>query len=89
MAHEETTPSVPETPVTPSDSNRIALALFPFTPVPLTGKDALMGWGRLALYGSIAYMTWKPARKISYGFAGAAIVSAITSISGNAWSKNQ
>lgn len=59
----------------------IALDLLPFTSVPFEGEDAIWAWGRLLLYGAVAYATWKPARTVSYVAMGAAGMSLLTSLS--------
>jgi hypothetical protein len=67
--------------------SNIALALLPFTPVPFTGSESLLAYGRIALYGIAAGLTWEKHRKLSYIFAGAAGLSLVTSLSANAYQK--
>jgi hypothetical protein len=64
-----------------------ALALLPFTPVQFGGRDSMLAYGRIALYGIAAGLTWEKHRKLSYVFAGAAGLSLVTSLSANAWKK--
>lgn len=64
---------------------KLGLALLPFSPAPLTGEDAIYGWGRLAVYGGLTYLTWKRSRKLRYVFAGATGVSLASSLSATAW----
>lgn len=68
-----------------SPKQKMMLAAFPLTPAPLTGKNAGYGWGRLAVYGGLSYLSWKRYRKLSYLFGGLAVTSAVTSIAGQAW----
>lgn len=70
-----------------SASRPFALALLPFTPVQFGGQDSLLAYGRIALYGIAAGLTWEKHRKLSYVFAGAAGLSLVTSLSANAWKK--
>jgi hypothetical protein len=71
-----------------SGTERIILGLLPFTPVPLTGPDFLLAWGRLAGYSLLAYWTFNKTRPISYAFMGAAGVSLATSLTAGMWNKN-
>ena len=75
----------PPAPVTNGNLKNIGLALVPFTPVSFSGQDSLYAWGRLALYGTGAALTWQKQRKLSYVFLGAAGLSLVTSLAGNAW----
>jgi hypothetical protein len=47
----------------------------------------MLAYGRIALYGIAAGLTWEKHRKLSYVFAGAAGLSLVTSLSANAWKK--
>jgi hypothetical protein len=78
---------VPANPPAPAQKSNMALALLPFTPVPFTGSDSLLAYGRIALYGVAAGLTWEKHRKLSYVFAGAAGLSLVTSLSANAYQK--
>lgn len=72
----------PSTPSTPLKAKRnIAMDLLPFTAVPFEGEDAIWAWGRILLYGAVAYATWKPAKTVSYVAMGAAGMSLLTSLS--------
>jgi len=66
---------------------KLALGLFPFTPVQFSGSDSLIAWGRLAGYGLLAYLTYNKMRPLSYIAIGAAGVSLATSLSAKAWGK--
>lgn len=63
------------------DAGKIAFKFLPTTPVGFTGEDAVYAWLRLALYGSVAYLSWGKARSLSYIAMGAAGVSAAVSFS--------
>ena len=68
---------------------KIALGLVPFTPVQFTGPDAGLAWGRLAVYGLVAYMTYNKIRPVAYIALGAAGVSLATSLTAKMWSKKR
>jgi len=69
---------------------KIGLALLPFTPVPLSGPDALYAWGRLILYGgAAAYFFTKKKNSIATVFAGAAGLSLLTSVTAKAWEEKK
>lgn len=85
---------MPDTLVTPIPSDQpvsgqaptkpkrnIAMDLLPFTAVPFEGEDALYAWGRLLMYGAVAYATYKPMRNVSYGAMAAAGMCLLTSLS--------
>lgn len=63
--------------------SRLALALLPVTPVPLTEWQS---WVRLGLYGTAAYLTWPKAKTLSYIAMGAAGLSLATSLASQSWS---
>lgn len=65
-------------------SRKILLSIVPLTPAPITGKDAWIGWSRLAVYGGLAAMTFKRSRPLSYGFMAATGVSLMTSMGSEA-----
>ena len=44
----------------------------------------MIAYGRIALYGALSYITWKKARKVSYGLMSAAGLSLLTSLSSEA-----
>ena len=58
-----------------------AVSMLPFVPVSFTGPNAIAAYTRLALYGSISYLTFKKNRNLSYIAMGAAGLSALTSLS--------
>ena len=60
---------------------KFAFSMMPFVPVSFTGPDAIAAYTRLALYGTVAYVTFKKNRNISYIAMGAAGLSALTSMS--------
>jgi hypothetical protein len=66
---------------------KIVLGLLPFTPVPFSGSDSLLAFGRIAGYSAIAYFTFTKMKNISYGFMGAAALSLATSLSAGLWKK--
>ena len=65
-------------------SRKILLSIVPLTPAPITGPDAWIGWGRIAVYGGLAMASFKKSRPLSYGFWGATAVSLMTSMSAEA-----
>lgn len=67
--------------------NNLILGFIPFTPVQLSGPDALIGWGRIAAYSLLAYATFNKMRPVSYIAMGAAGVSLATSLTAKMWSK--
>jgi hypothetical protein len=73
------------TPVSVNPISRIGLALVPFTPVSFSGPDGIYAWGRLAIYGTAAALTWQKQRKLSYVLMGAAGLSLVSSLSQDAW----
>jgi hypothetical protein len=75
------------TPPVKAQKSNIALALLPFTPVPFTGSESLLAYGRIALYGIAAGMAWEKHRQLAYILAGAAGLSLVTSLSANAYQK--
>lgn len=79
-----TNPPPAPNPAKRSTGDRAALALFPLTPVPLTGDGAAYGWGRIAAYGAAAYLL-RHRKPLLYVFGAAAGVSLVTSLTGSAW----
>jgi hypothetical protein len=68
-------------PPAPVPSARRAIVGFiPFTPVPFTGKDSPIAFGRLVGYSLLAYLTFNKMRPASYALMGAAGVSLATSL---------
>lgn len=67
------------------DFRDAGLALIPVTPVGFTGRGSAMAWIRLLMYGSLACVTWKKNRTVSYLAMGAAGLSLTTSLAGGAW----
>lgn len=64
---------------------KAGLNLVPFTPVPFSGPDSVYAWGRLLGYSAIAAAIWGKSRRAGYLFAGAAAVSLLTSLGGDAY----
>jgi len=64
---------------------KIGLALFPLSPVKFSGDEAVLAWGRILLYGGIAYLAWGKSKFIAYSAAGAAGACAISSLTATAW----
>lgn len=73
-------------PNAPKGFSKVTLGLLPFSPAPLTGNDAWIGYTRLALYtlgGS--YALSKKRKTLGYAMLGAAGLSLATSLSSKAW----
>ena len=66
----------------------VGLALVPFSPVPLTGQDALYSWGRIALYGGLAY-GFRNNKALSYTFGAMGVISLLSSLSSTAWKEKE
>ena len=66
---------------------KMALGLLPFTPLPLTGADAWMGYTRIGLYAVGAYMAWGKSRKLAYLMMGAGGISVATSLAHGSWQR--
>ena len=66
---------------------KIILGLLPFTPVPFTKPDTLLAIGRIALYSTLAYVTYNKTKPFSYGLMGASCVCLMTSLMGGMWAK--
>lgn len=82
----ETTPAPQENPNAAKGFPKAALAVLPFAPAPISGKDAWIGWTRIAGYTAISYWAWsKKQRTLAYAFMGATALSAATSLSAKAW----
>jgi len=84
---QDDTPPGTDTPPAKTPKSNLALALLPFTPVPFTGSESLLAYGRIALYGIAAGMAWEKHRQLAYVLAGAAGLSLVTSLSANAYQK--
>lgn len=63
------------------DIREISRSLNPLVHVSFTGNKKLYAYGRIALYASLAYVSYRKARKLSYAFMGAAAMSTATSLS--------
>lgn len=87
MADETTTVTAPPAAPKKSKAPRILLGFVPTTPVPFTGKEALLAYGRVAAYGGVAWLTFNKNRKVSYTFMGLAAVCIATSLSSHLWGK--
>lgn len=61
-------------------SGRLALALVPTVAVSFK-DDPLLAWGRLALYGTVAYLAWGKIKPVSYAAIAAGGVALLTSLS--------
>lgn len=79
---------MPNIPAFNAKNQRIGLAFIPFTPVPFSGEGAIWAWSRIAIYGTIAYFAWGKMKPLAYAAMGAAGISAMTSLAGNAWNGN-
>ena len=77
--------TTPVTTTTPPMLRRVGLAMLPFTPVSFDGVDSMYAWTRLIVYSAGAALVWKRQKTIAYGFAAAAGMSLVTSLSGSAW----
>lgn len=82
---EKTAQNKNDNPVVKKQDSNIPLAFFPFTPVPFTGKNAIWAYSRIGLYSIVAYAAWKKFRPLSYAAMGAAGVSVLTSLTGQAY----
>ena len=74
-------------PATGKSFERLAIGMIPFTPVAFSGPDALLAWGRVLGYSTLAYLTFNRMRPASYVFMGAAGVSLATSLTAGLWGK--
>lgn len=74
----------PASPAAPKQLRSIGLDLLPFTPVPFSGPDTVWAYLRIGLYGAVSMAVWKRARTVGYVMAGAAVLSALTSLSASA-----
>jgi hypothetical protein len=80
----------PPAPVKPTiDAGKIALALFPLTPVPFSGPNMIYAIARIAGYSLLSYLTYNKMRPASYVFMGAAGVSLATSLTAGMWGKHE
>ena len=66
------------------NSNKIALSLLPITPVSFK-NDPFYAIGRIALYGTISYLTFKKYRTLSYVFMGMTGLSLLSSVTESMW----
>jgi hypothetical protein len=66
---------------------KMALGIFPLSPLPLTGPDAWQGYTRVAIYSVGAYMAWSKSRRLSYFLMGAGGISLAASMTSGAWEK--
>ena len=80
-----TTAPVPAVPGNPFA--KMALGLLPFTPLPLSGPDAWMGYTRMSVYALAAYLAWSKSRRLSYLLMGAGGLSAATSLAHGSWQR--
>lgn len=85
QAEQEEAANTPPAPPAPPVVNpsKIGIALVPFTPVDFQA-DPLLAWGRLALYGTAAYLLWGKSKPLSYAALAAGGVSLATSLSAKA-----
>lgn len=67
----------------------LALGVLPVTPVSFQGKDALVAYGRVLGYGTLAYLTFKKNKNLSYIFMGATALSLATSLAGQSWNNKE
>ena len=86
---DEPTQNTPAPAPAKIDAAKIALALFPLTPVPFTGKNMIYAIARIAGYSLLSYMTYNKMRPASYVFMGAAGVSLATSLTAGMWGKHE
>lgn len=70
-------------------SRKVLLSIVPLTPAPITGPDAWIGWARLAAYGSLAAVTFKRSKALSFGLMAATGVSLMSSMAGEAYAPIQ
>lgn len=64
---------------------KVGLSLIPFTPVTFSGSDMPYAVGRIVVYGGLSAYLWNKNKTLSYVCAGAALMSAATSITGKIW----
>lgn len=76
---------IPDTVTLVPNMKKLGLALFPLAPVKFSGDEMLLAWGRILLYGGVAYLAWGKSKMIAYTAAGAAGACAISSITATAW----
>lgn len=69
--------------------HKALLSLVPVSPAPLSGKEGIYGWGRLALYGTIAAATFAKHKRISYVAMGAAGISLASSLAAHAYTSDK
>jgi hypothetical protein len=68
------------TSLIPTNAGKMSMALLPTTHVSFS-TDPLLAWGRLALYGTAAYLLWGKIKPASYAALTAAGACLLTSLS--------